>query len=305
MKLVYSLLFAAFSCVIAVDAQAQLIDWQTSVQMFQGDAADESWISTNGTLVDAVNGGSAIDATVNGVLFEAFPGSGFDANGDPVTGDGHVTTSTAGFITVNDSNTNDGAFQTGEFGAGPVGDLIDSGLWSTNSVTLNNLTVGNTYEIQLINNDARGNRTIDFQAGYGIGDGSGPVGLLQLNNSPLDDPDTGEQVPPTFPETNVGDFLIGTFTADSDSLTFECFGTNSGGTLNPGDSRAQINGLQLRDISGDDCPVGDVNRDGVINFLDIGAFIAVLSSGGFDEKADTNGDGSVNFLDIGGFIALL
>lgn len=51
---------------------------------------------------------------------------------------------------------------------------------------------------------------------------------------------------------------------------------------------------------------GDVNCDGVINFLDIGPFIAALSGGGvFNDKADINGSSDVNFLDIGPFIQLL
>ena len=51
--------------------------------------------------------------------------------------------------------------------------------------------------------------------------------------------------------------------------------------------------------------LGDVNQDGVVDFLDIGAFIGVVQSGGFLEEADINGDGTVNFLDIGMFISLL
>ena len=50
--------------------------------------------------------------------------------------------------------------------------------------------------------------------------------------------------------------------------------------------------------------LGDVNRDGTVNFLDISPFILVLS-GGFQAEADVNADGSVNFLDISPFIILL
>lgn len=50
---------------------------------------------------------------------------------------------------------------------------------------------------------------------------------------------------------------------------------------------------------------GDVNQDGVVNFLDISPFISLLSNEGFLEEADTNGDGVVNFLDISSFIAAL
>ena len=43
---------------------------------------------------------------------------------------------------------------------------------------------------------------------------------------------------------------------------------------------------------------GDVNMDGDVDFLDIGPFIVVLSSGMFQVEADTNNDGDVSFLDI-------
>jgi len=48
--------------------------------------------------------------------------------------------------------------------------------------------------------------------------------------------------------------------------------------------------------------LGDVNLDGVVNFLDITPFIALLTSGLFQSEADVNQDGAVNFLDIGAFI---
>ncbi len=51
--------------------------------------------------------------------------------------------------------------------------------------------------------------------------------------------------------------------------------------------------------------LGDVNRDGVVNFLDIAPFIAVLSGNGFQAEADCDENGVVNFLDIAAFIAIL
>ena len=51
--------------------------------------------------------------------------------------------------------------------------------------------------------------------------------------------------------------------------------------------------------------LGDVNLDGVVNFLDIAPFISVLSLGGDQTEADINEDGSVTFLDISPFIAIL
>ena len=51
--------------------------------------------------------------------------------------------------------------------------------------------------------------------------------------------------------------------------------------------------------------LGDVNRDGVVNFLDIAPFVSVLSRREFQAEADINEDGEVNFLDIAPFIFFL
>ena len=51
--------------------------------------------------------------------------------------------------------------------------------------------------------------------------------------------------------------------------------------------------------------LGDVNGDGVVNFLDISAFINLLATGTFQGEADINSDGAVDFLDISPFIFLL
>ena len=56
----------------------------------------------------------------------------------------------------------------------------------------------------------------------------------------------------------------------------------------------------------DNFGLGDVNRDGLVNFLDISPFISVLSMAPqFQFEADTNQDGVVSFLDISPFIVLL
>ena len=51
--------------------------------------------------------------------------------------------------------------------------------------------------------------------------------------------------------------------------------------------------------------LGDVNLDGVVDFLDIAPFIAVLTSRDFQAEADVDESGAVDFLDIPGFIAIL
>ncbi len=52
-------------------------------------------------------------------------------------------------------------------------------------------------------------------------------------------------------------------------------------------------------------PMGDVNEDGVVNFLDVTPFVDLITSGGFHPKADINQDGVVSLLDVAPFVALL
>ena len=51
--------------------------------------------------------------------------------------------------------------------------------------------------------------------------------------------------------------------------------------------------------------LGDVNRSGAVDFLDISPFVALLSAGEFQDEADINRNGVVNFLDIGPFVRIL
>ena len=51
--------------------------------------------------------------------------------------------------------------------------------------------------------------------------------------------------------------------------------------------------------------LGDVNLDGIVNFLDISPFIQRLSNQVLQAEADVNQDGVVSFLDISPFIMIL
>ena len=51
--------------------------------------------------------------------------------------------------------------------------------------------------------------------------------------------------------------------------------------------------------------LGDVNLDGMVNFLDISPFIQRLTNQEFQAEADVNQDGAVSFLDIAPFIQTL
>jgi len=298
---------------LASTASAQgLITWETSVNMFQQlpVETEETFVDTTGVGLVALNATldvANVDAspTVNGVQFTAT-----SADTALVGVNNHS-------ITINGGANNTGSFGDGEFNANiPIFQLLRGAVFGVESVTLDGLVVGTEYSVQVFTNDARGNRTNLFQTGFGDGSGSAvAVGFSDLNNSPVGtmvDPDTGNDVPipPVFPETDAGDSIIGTFTAASTSLTFNMFGSLTdppdflaGGE---GNGRAQINGIQLRDVSNVVGVLkGDVNLDGGVTFLDINPFIQVLSSGGFQAEADCDCDGDVDFLDIQPFINIL
>ena len=59
-------------------------------------------------------------------------------------------------------------------------------------------------------------------------------------------------------------------------------------------------------VSGDDeVLLGDINLDGVVNLLDVGPFVDIITSGDFQAEADINEDGEVNLLDVGPFVSIL
>ena len=56
----------------------------------------------------------------------------------------------------------------------------------------------------------------------------------------------------------------------------------------------------------DDCVLGDVNMDCVIDLLDVSAFVTELTSGSSTScEADVNEDGVVDLLDVSPFVGLL
>ena len=51
--------------------------------------------------------------------------------------------------------------------------------------------------------------------------------------------------------------------------------------------------------------IGDVNRDGSVDLLDVAPFVELLSNNDFQPEADVNQDGVVNLLDVAPFVDLL
>ena len=105
-----------------------------------------------------------------------------------------------------------------------------------------------------------------------------------------------DPVNPTVGDTSVANMAVNSFNGIVFGLFVDDpFATNPGGSYT-------ISNLRIADFP---ILLGDVNRDNIVNFLDISPFITVLSNGGSQAEADLNGDGEVNFLDIAPFITFL
>ena len=284
--------FAAFTS----NATAQ-ITWQPSVDLFQGETV-ETFVSDNGTLAVALNATNLAspdnaedlgNVTVNGQTFV-----GAEA-GTTVTGPAGES------ITINSGGNNEGAFGDGQFANNRfIFDLLQGGSFRINNVTLGGLVPGTVYEIQIIAHDARASRE-DAVVAFSDGVNPGPAsGLVNLSNANTGDPTSGR----------TGDFIIGTFTADESTLTFDVFGdlnTTEGEpliNLETANSPSAINAIQLR-IPDDGGLLGDIDLNGVVDFFDIQPFIDLLASQTFQFEGDIDGNGFVDFFDIQPFINIL
>lgn len=219
----------ASSLGLAATAQAATIAWTG------GDITGDANVSTNGSLVFAINGntGSATINTVNTVPFESSTRAGATAAALAQSGSETIST------TINNDH-NDAFARAGLGGVDTIGELIVGGWWGAPSgnlasITLSGLNVNEIYEIQLFTNDARGSRSNVFEMTLTNGVTADEAFRLQLNNSP-DNTDTGAN--------EAGDWAIGTFVADSASQSFDLAGFNPG--ANGG--RIQVNAIQLRSL---------------------------------------------------------
>ena len=98
--------------------------------------------------------------------------------------------------------------------------------------------------------------------------------------------------------------LAGLTIAAGSEITFAVDGVLETATGGPATS-LRIETFTVDVVEEDPVLKGDVDMNGVVNFLDIPAFIAVLQSGSFQAEADCDCNLVVNFLDIPAFIAIL
>ncbi len=245
----YTSIVAASCVAFALSASAQsLITWNASVDMYAdgvGNDGDQSFVSTNGTSVFAINASSVevtTNVTVNGVAFTGTNDSTLEA--------GH--TQGAITLTSTDVRSTDTAYQDGGFsGDLNIENLLQGGVFDAATFTFSGLTVGQKYEIQIFTNDARGGsaggipRTQNWQVGFSDGTQSfadsqtaGTEGNSHLTNRLVSDL-TGELS---------GDSIVGTFIAGATGIqAFEFSGTRDA-WANIAGGTAQINALQLRAV---------------------------------------------------------
>ena len=76
-------------------------------------------------------------------------------------------------------------------------------------------------------------------------------------------------------------------------------------SLNTGAEDSEINSPSDYTVAGAAVLLGDVDLNGVVEFLDINPFIGVLTANGFQPEADCDESGEVDFLDISALIAIL
>ena len=93
--------------------------------------------------------------------------------------------------------------------------------------------------------------------------------------------------------------LTGTL-LDGGQINFDLSATSGGLFINFFDADSTVTVTVASSIL-----LGDVNLDGVVDFLDISPFIVLLSTQAFQLEADINEDGTVDFLDISPFIVIL
>lgn len=221
---------------------AAQITWQPSVDMYQG-ATNTDFIYNTGTQILAVNPSAPDNGTItlNGVSFFradlAALQAGVTANGVTLTlgpdsaGDNLSGLAGPGTFT-------DGAFS----GDTDLYNVIAGATYGHASVTYTGLTIGTTYAIQILTNDARNGRHIGFKMNLSDGVDDVPT---SMTNGTAGQADLDNRSSVDGSGDAGGDFIIGTFTADSSTQVFEIAGETDGSVST---GRAQLNAIQLREI---------------------------------------------------------
>ena len=194
-------------------AFASSITWGAATNI-SGDAD----VSTTGALVDAFNiGGSGVGGTtVNGVLFSPFALGGTSAT----TGNFTFTMNAGGFGTNSSTGSANAPFASLSAGYQTLLSSAESVIPSS-VLTMTGLTAGDTYAFEWwANYSATGSN-------QGTTATNGNAVSLALN---------------TGAAGGLGQFAIGTFTADGTGTETVTFGPNSGFYM--------LNGFQLRDVAG-------------------------------------------------------
>ncbi|MEP4077856.1 carbohydrate-binding protein [Haloferula sp.] len=193
-------------------AAAVSVNWQSTGGLNAGDSV----VNTNGTLTYAYNLGDATSYTINTVPFTGTAGGAVS----DLAGDGNVLVNPPD----NGSNPNFSNL-TGDFGS-----LIDSAAWgfsnAETTITLNNLTDGHTYVVQVFSSDVRGTRNNTLVLDSGAGNEFSSSGTGSVANGGGD-----------------GAHVTGSFVADSSgqaTFTFRYLATSG---------NANINAIQVRDTT--------------------------------------------------------
>jgi len=151
------------------------------------------------------------------------------------------------------------------------------------------------------------NKLAAFEAHYGLSSGVTIVGGLSaaLSNGSgrvsLQQPDTPDLlgvIPHVVVDELVYDDLSPWPAADGTGQVLERDDVSASGIL----SGSWTAAAATPGVFESEFLCGDINRDGLVSFLDIAPFIDLLAANVFQVEADFDGDGLVTFLDISGFI---
>ena len=244
------------------------------------------------------NPGSLLDA--NAIVYHS-EGEGRNSNfgtnfGDGATFGGFTVTTTAiDPINEDDTGTNEG-FNAGDASHNDTDPIAEGYAWGADNTNvaidglLANSAAGDTIVLSVWGIGDNVGQDANFTVTYG----SNTASEGNIQETLYNGPGQGQG-------SAVGSipFVNFTFVADgvTDRISFDIGGS---GVFVP------INAFSLSVTpSANETLLGDVNLDGLVNFLDISPFIAVLSGGDFQAEADCDQSGFVNFLDIAPFIGIL